>query len=215
MKTRHQVRIAMLAVALCTARGIPVSAQGKSVAPGQSSKAVALRQGMRMLWTDHVVWTRGYIVAAIAGDPSAKVALTRLMKNQDDIGNAIVPYYGAAAGSKLTALLKDHIRIAGEVVAAAKANQSAKLKDADARWHKNAADIAAFLSGANPNWKREALTMMLNDHLSLTTKEATMRIQKNWTEDAATFDRIFEQAMGMADALADGIVKQHGPKFAN
>jgi len=40
------------------------------------------------LWTDHVVWTRDYIIAATTRQPDATAALNRLMKTQDDIGNA-------------------------------------------------------------------------------------------------------------------------------
>ena len=50
-----------------------------------------LREGMRRLWSAHVDWTRAYIVAAVANDPSASAAATRLMRNQEDIGNAIEP----------------------------------------------------------------------------------------------------------------------------
>jgi hypothetical protein len=67
---------------------------------------------MRKLWTDHVVWTRDYIIAAVGDQPDAKAAATRLMKNQEDIGNAVATFYGAPAGRQLTTLLKEHITIA-------------------------------------------------------------------------------------------------------
>jgi hypothetical protein len=178
-----------------------------------SSAATELRQGMRELWADHVVWTRAYIVAAVANDPSASVALDRLMKNQEALGSAIAPYYGASAGARLTELLKDHIRIAGEVVAAAKVNDAVKLKASDTRWRRNAEDIATFLSGANPNWQRATVLHMLNEHLDLTTREATARIQQQWSTDASTFDQIFDQAMMMADALSDGVIRQFASRF--
>jgi hypothetical protein len=174
----------------------------------QSAKAAELRQAMRKLWSEHVQWTRSYIVAAVAGSPDADAALARLMRNQEDIGKAIVPFYGQPAGAKLTGLLKQHISIAGEVVAAAKANDKAKLADADKRWHDNAADIATFLSGANPNWPKATLVGMLNQHLAVTTEEATARIQKKWADDVAAFDKVYDQALMMADALSDGIIKQ-------
>lgn len=169
---------------------------------------MTLHDNMRRLWSDHVVWTRQYIVAATSGDPSADAALSRLMKNQEDIGNAVRPFYGDAAGAKLTDLLKQHISIAGELVAAAKAGDQAKQTDADKRWHDNAAAIATFLSGANPNWPREALLSMLNNHLALTTREAVARLQKNWADDQTTFDNVYTQSMEMADALSSGIAKQ-------
>jgi hypothetical protein len=189
-------------------------AQVRSAQPAaMTESALQLRDGMRELWADHVIWTRAYIVAAVAGDPSATSALERLMKNQEDLGAAIAPYYGQPAGARLTTLLKEHISIAGEVVTAAKEKQTAKLADADRRWHVNAEQIATFLSEANPNWKRADLLHMLNEHLTLTTKEATLRLQSKWSDDTATFDQIFDQAMGMADALSDGVIRQFAARF--
>ena len=185
----------------------PMSATG-----GTMTAAATLRENMRKLWTDHVVWTRQYIVAAVDGDASAPAALKRLMKNQEDLGDAIKPYYGSGAGDSLTKLLKEHISIAGDLVTAAKAGNNAKVSDADKRWHTNASNIAAFLAAANPNWTKGDLESMLNEHLSLTTDEAKNRIGKKWDDDAPTFDKIYDQALKMADALADGIIKQHPTK---
>lgn len=205
------------ALTLLSALFIAVPAQGvvaqvATVSKGDVSmdrlNAETLRVGMRKLWADHVIWTREYIANAIGEDGNADAAAARLMKNQEDIGNAVVPYYGKEAGAKLTGLLKEHITIATEVVGAAKARDNAKLADADKRWKGNATDIATFLSGANPNWPKAELEKMLNEHLALTTQEATARLEKNWTRDVETFDKIFDQAMHMADALTDGIVKQ-------
>src|SRR5580658_5179069 len=76
---------------------------------------------MRKLWEDHITWTRLYIVNALADLPSKEATANRLLRNQIDIGNLIKPFYGNADGNKLSALLKDHILIAAEVIAAAKA----------------------------------------------------------------------------------------------
>jgi hypothetical protein len=210
MSNRVWVLVLATGITACT----PATTQAQTAQPAaMSDNAFQLRQSMRELWADHVIWTRNYIVAAVAGDASATNALDRLMKNQEDLGNAITPYYGGVAGTRLTQLLKEHISVAGEVVAAAKSKDDAKLKDADRRWHSNAEQIAAFLSEANPNWKRADLVQMLNEHLALTTTEATMRLQGKWSDDAATFDKIFDQAMHMADALSDGVIRQFASRF--
>jgi hypothetical protein len=209
----HVILLAAL-VAGCSSTGRQAgSIEGSAGGMGMLGSAptaheMALKQGMRDLWSDHVVWTRDYIIAATAGSPSAQTALDRLMKNQEDLGAAIVPYYGAQAGSRLTALLKDHIRIAGEVVTAAKAGNQTQLQDADRRWHANADEIATFLSGANSHWRKADLLAMLNEHLTLTTQEATARLKSDWTADRTAFDRIYDQAMMMADQLAEGILMQ-------
>jgi len=189
----------------------PVTSTSSTGAVSPSS--VALQTAMRKLWADHVLWTRQYIVSTVLNDPSAQAASVRLLKNQADIGNAVVPYYGAAAGAKLTDLLKQHILIAVDLVSAAKAGNAAKQADADKRWHQNAADIATFLSGANPNWRRQTLLDMLNRHLALTTQEAVNRLQQKWNDDVSNFDAIFSQSMMMADALSAGIIKQFPAKF--
>src|SRR5688572_10228821 len=93
----------------------------------ESTKEMALHDAMRKLWEDHITWTRVFIISAVADLADKAAATDRLLQNQTDIGNAIKPYYGDAAGDKLTALLKEHITTAAEVVGAAKANDKAKL----------------------------------------------------------------------------------------
>lgn len=174
----------------------------------------SLKAAMRRLWADHVIWTREYIVAAIGDAPDAQAAAGRLLKNQEDIGNAVVPFYGEAAGSGLTDLLKQHILIAVELVEAAKSGDQAKFQEQDAAWDKNARDIAAFLSGANPHWPESDVYDLLNLHLSLTKREAVARLEKNWDNDVAAFDEIFTEILTVADTLSDGLVKQFPEKFA-
>jgi hypothetical protein len=168
---------------------------------------------MRKLWTDHVVWTRDYIIAALADAPDAPSALNRLMKNQDDIGNAVAKFYGDSAGKQLTTLLKEHIAIAGDLIKAAKAGDKAGQKAADDRWQSNAVQIADFLSKANPNWPKATVEDLMKKHLSTTTNEVVARLSKNWDEDVRAFDAVYEHILHMSDALSDGIIKQFPEKF--
>ena len=178
-----------------------------------SDAARMLRQDMRKLWTDHVVWTREYIIAATTKQPDATAALNRLMKNQDDMGSAVAKYYGAPAGQQLTTLLKEHIAIAGDIVKAAMAGDKAAQTAADTRWHQNATQISDFLSKANPNWPRATLLDMMNTHLSTTSTELVARLNKDWEGDVKAFDAVFDHILHMSDALADGIIKQFPNKF--
>ena len=72
-------------------------------------KQAAFQDAMRKLWEDHVTWTRLAIVSFAHDLPDLPATQERLLRNQEDIGNAIKPYYGDAAGNQLTALLKEHI----------------------------------------------------------------------------------------------------------
>lgn len=178
-----------------------------------STNSITLNTAMRKLWADHVIWTREYINAAVAQEGDLQDVTNRLLRNQVDIGNAIVPYYGQDAGQKLAELLKEHILVAAEVVDAARKSNNDKLKEADKKWHENAQDIAHFLSSANAYWTYQAMVDMLNEHLRLTTDEAVTRIKQDWVHNIESFDAIFTQALMMADDLTNGIVKQFPEKF--
>ncbi len=215
-----RLQVALAAAAVLCAAGL-VRAEDVGVRPTSSqadaarSSREALHQGMRKLWSDHVFWTREYVLAAIDGPQgAAQAAAGRLMRNQEDIGAAVAQYYGAAAGSRLTSLLKQHIQIAVDLVAAAKAGDQAKAEDANHRWGQNAEEIATFLSTANPNWSRPALVEMMRMHLETTTREVEARLHKTYAEDVKAFDAVYEHILHMADVLADGIVKQFPDRFA-
>lgn len=176
--------------------------------------AISLTRAMQRLWIDHVVWTRQYVIAAVDERPELDAATTRLLKNQEDIGNAIVPLYGKAAGKQLTALLREHILIAVDLVAAAKAGDQRKFKTYDKKWDQNAEDIATFLSGANPYLTKKDVADVLHVHLVLTKDEAVARISQDFEKDAATFDQIVTEILTLSDALSQAIVAQFPEKFA-
>lgn len=178
-----------------------------------STAGVELKTGMNKLWEDHITWTRNVICCIVDNLPGAEQATNRLLKNQEDIGNAVKPYYGEEAGKKLTALLKPHITIAAEVVKAAKADDKKALEDANKRWQDNADEIAAFLSKANPAWKSDDIKKMMHDHLKLTTDEAVARIKKEYDADVKAYDKVHEEILEMSNMLSMGIIKQFPDKF--
>jgi hypothetical protein len=182
--------------------------------PALSAKAVAFRADMRKLWEDHITWTRSAIVSLESGTPDTEATVARLLRNQTDIGNAVKPFYGEAAGNELTAQLRQHILIAAEVIAAAKAGNQADLADAQTRWEQNADGIAALLHSVNPRfWKLEELQAEMRMHLSLTTEEAVARLQGNWTADVAAYDKVHDHILHMSDLLSSGIIEQFPKRF--
>ena len=178
------------------------------------TKEFDLRQDMRKLWEDHITWTRLAVISLTTGSPDTNATVARLLRNQTDIGNAIKPYFGTAAGNELTSLLRQHILIAADLIAVAKKGDKAGVTAQQARWTANADQIATLLSSANPvSWKLGAMKTMMHDHLRLTTDEVVARLQHNWAADVRAYDRIHVQILHMADMLSEGLVKQFPSRF--
>jgi hypothetical protein len=178
-----------------------------------SDATVELKLALRKLWEDHITYTRNFIISSLAGLEDAGAVAERLLKNQEDIGAAVAPYYGEDAGTKLSALLKEHIQIAVDVVKAAKSQDKDQLAAAQKKWTANGKDIAAFLNGANQAWPKKDLEAMLQKHLDLTTGEVVGRLKKDWVADIKAYDDGHVHMLMFADMLADGIAKQFPAKL--
>jgi hypothetical protein len=203
------------AAALAVTGGPEAHAHGAhATAAGTTAKEAALRADMRRLWEDHIVWTRLAIISLTTGSPDTQATVNRLLRNQTDIGNAVKPFYGKAAGNKLTAELRRHIVIAADLIAAAKEGDQAAVAREQARWQRNANVIAAVLNSVNPRyWKLGAMKAEMQKHLALTTQEVVTRLQGKWTVDVAVYDRIHGHIVHLADTLATGLVKQFPARF--
>jgi hypothetical protein len=201
---------------------IPILAAAMLAAGGNGPVRVAappiaraeFHDAMRKLWEDHITWTRLYIVSAAAGLPDADQTAQRLLKNQAEIGDAIVPYYGASAGVGLTALLRNHILVAARLIGAAKSGDTSAARSASQAWYANADSIADFLSSANPKqWPNATLREGMHMHLDLTLKEATARLHGDWVNDIAAYDDIHRHILQLADVLSNGIIRQFPTRF--
>jgi hypothetical protein len=213
--------LAMALAAATLALGSPAVAK-ESMKPGHEKahraaattmRASDLHDAMRVLWEEHIVYTRNFIISSLGGLEDAGPIAERLLRNQDDIGNAIKPIYGDDAGTKLAGLLRAHILIAADIVTAAKNGDNAGVGKGQERWKKNADDIATFLAGANPNWPLPTLKELLYKHLDYTTAEVVSRLKKDWAADIQAYDKGHAHMLMFADALTDGIVKQFPKKF--
>ena len=183
-------------------------------APEATTRSQALHDDMRKLWEDHITWTRLTIVS-FAGDlPDLAPTLDRLLENQDDIGQAIAPFYGGAAGRALAGLLREHILGAVDVLVAARAGDQPALDAALEAWYANGDEIAAFLNQANPRfWPLDEMQAMMREHLDLTLAEGSARLAGDFATDIAVYEDIHEQALEMADMLSGGIIRQFPERF--
>src|SRR5439155_5848849 len=135
-------------------------------------------------------------------------------QNQDDIGAAIVPYFGQAAGDQLAALLHEHISGAVRLVLAAKAGDAAEVAAAKTAWYANGQAIADFLAAANPRfWPQATMRAAMQTHLDQTLQEAVDRLQGNFAADVQDYDHAHAHILEMADLLSSGIIQKFSNQF--
>lgn len=206
-----------LSLILITIFAAPLNIQAlETIAQGDSSNnssACELKIEQRRLWTDHVLWTRNAAISLIYDIEDKDAVVERLLRNQDEIGASIKPYYGEEAGNQLAKLLREHIQIAAQLIEAAKNNNKEDLDKYNKLGLKNSDEIADLLSSANPNYSNKTLRDMLYGHLKLLTDQVVAQLNKDWDGSVKAYDDGQDHMLVLADILADGIVKQFPKKF--
>jgi hypothetical protein len=219
---RNRVSIGAIALTLVACSSAPsrtfVAETRGSDLPGEEATARAndrgeekrfeLRQQMRRLWGDYAAWTRELVVATTSNVGDVDAVARRIDKNMGDVGGAFTPFLGPDGGRRLGTLLKEHARATGDLLAAAKASDQAKMDDAERRARDGAAEIAAFLERSSASWSRHDLKSALDEHRKLLTNAAKLRLGGEFADDAANYDRAREQALVVADLLTDGVIRQ-------
>jgi hypothetical protein len=175
--------------------------------------AITFKTNMRKLWEEHIFWTRNVIFCLVDDLPGNVQAVKRQLQNQIDLGNAIKPYYGDAAGDRLTELLYIHVNTTTEIIKAAKTRDTAIINDVNKKWFTNADEMVKFLHKLNQDWTVGDLKSMLNEQMKLTADEAGERLKKNYDADVIAFDKVHEGVLKMSDSLSDGIILQFPNKF--
>jgi hypothetical protein len=175
--------------------------------------AITFKTNMRKLWEEHIFWTRNVIFCLVDDLPGNVQAVKRQLQNQIDLGNAMKPYYGDAAGDRLTELLYTHINTTTDIIKAAKTRDTSAINDSNKKWFANADEMVQHLHKLNRDWAIGDLKKMLNDQMKLTADEASERLKKNYDADVIAFDKVHEGVLKMSDTLSEGIIIQFPQKF--
>ena len=190
---------------------------GQSMAdakPSTTTKAADLRTLLNNLEAEHVDLATAATRAGFDGDPSFTATAEALGKNTDNLSAAIASVYGEEAGMKFKEIWASHIGFFVDYTVAAKAGDQAGMDKAVQNLNGYVEAISTFLSDANPNLPKEAVSQLITEHVGL-LKEA---VDKHGAGDfAGSYDAQSRARVQIttkiADTLAGAIVKQSPDKF--
>lgn len=189
---------------------VAATSKGK-ISARSAAKQRDLYVAMRSLWSQHMEWTYATVTAFVSDSPGYEASVNRLLQNQQDIGDAIRPFYGKAAANRLTALLTEHIKLAVPVLVAAKSGNEDALNAAVADWYANAKQVGSFLAKANPNWR--GARKMLKTHITQTIAYASDQLQGDYAKSIADYEKAEDHMLMLADQLSAGIIDQFPGRF--
>ena len=178
-----------------------------------SLEMMNLSNQMRLLWEQHVYWTRMVISGIIFNSPDVEFSKARLLRNPGDFAEVLKSFYGEAEAMRFAELFTSHLTIAAQLVSAANTGKSAEAAEAERKWYENADQIAAFFASINPYWAMCQWQQMLYSHLAMTKQEAVSFISKNYGASIDVFEKIEQEALEMADMMTRGIILQFSSCF--
>lgn len=181
----------------------------------------------RILWRLHVSLTRQVILELAREGPESEnvgAMLAELMQNQVDIGNKFARVYGKAYGDAVTSLLKEHIRLAGEVIKEVMARRATSLGQevdladyrAEARsfyrqWLEQAVDIAKALHAKmlpNEGAASEKFIAFMKAHIEMTLEEIVYEVNGHVVASLKTYETVLSDIIQFANFLLRVLLKQ-------
>ena len=175
--------------------------------------APKLDAALRALWHGHVVHTRDYALAVHAHDAAkAKAAADAVVANAKQIADAVGGFYGKPAGARMLDLLAGHWGGVKALTDARAANDAAAERQAMATLQTNGADIAKFLSSANPNLPEQAVLGLLVTHVAHHATQIQQIMAGDLKGEQATWQAMQAHMDTIADARAGAIAKQFPAK---
>ena len=176
-------------------------------------KPFSLRSSMRLVWLQHVYWTRMLLISIAERLKDQEPVTVRLLQNPADIAHIFARFYAADVARSITQLLTEHLQIGADLITALRDQKTAQAESLNRQWHRNADEMAEAFSGINPYYNRAELRNMLYTHLELTSQEVAMRLAGNYTADIEAFSKVEQEALTMAETFSSGLIQQFPQSF--
>ena len=173
-----------------------------------SVNQVNLLTSMNLVWIEHVLWTRLFLISVAESLGDLEPTKDRLLENPKAVADVFRKYYGNGIANTIQNLITEHLLIGGDLIVALKNNNQKLAQELNTKWYKNADEIARAFSNINPFYPYEEVRQMFYTHLQLTTDEVTARLKKDYAADIKAYDTVQREILRMSRFFVNGIVRQ-------
>lgn len=181
------------------------------VHPAKVSETKAV---LRDLWLGHILSIRNVAVATMDHNAGARsVAEAEVVANAQQIARSIEPFYGKAASDQLFTLLAGHYQGIREHLDATVAGSASQQEAAVKALTANAAEIATFLSSANPNLPKDTVMGLLMAHAAHHLTQFQQLKDGDYVREAETWKGMKQHIYVVADALTEALAAQFPARF--
>ena len=177
---------------------------------------------VRDLWNDYVWRNRTHLVAMMNSMPEMSAAREWVVANTSDFYDVVNDYYGADSAQRWKSIMESQTADMIELLDYLKKpptnfniNTDAFVQEVVGKLKSEMSELFDFMATLNPGaWNILNLKNQLTDIIEAWLSQANMRLIKNWNEDLAATDKVFDIARQIAHQFATGIVEQNPDRFA-
>lgn len=168
-----------------------------------SQKRTILRENMRKLWLNEILWMKSYTTDLIENQDSGaeNATLMRLTKNHQAMSDLIYKYYNEGNSRKFLIKMDGSSVLYGTLIKETLNNELNKAKSTWSMMLVNGKDLAMYLS-IIPGACKKKLAKMMDTYNHNLSQVFTTRISRDWVKNNNAVDAALNHATDIADYLS-------------
>jgi len=159
-------------------------------------KKCLVRAELRRVFSEHSFYTFLYITSFYSEE--FKTVEKRLLHTANEIANVFLDYIGQPNVDKLTEILTEHIKLAGDSVSAVFNSTSIPVESIST----NCYSLANFLNSINPDYNIKEISSEFYHHTWFIIQLSTARLYRDWETEIELFDTYYSHMMKFSDLIA-------------
>jgi hypothetical protein len=168
---------------------------------------VNLKEVLRVLFTDHAIYTANLIQENLPTlSPAADAMTTRVLRNPKDISNLLSKIIGPNLAKDIENLFTEHLKLAAGAIKVLREGTPTELNNAINKLYENGDQVASALHTINRvRIPLEEVQQMMKTHNIFVLELASLRKQGRWEEYIKKYDAYYAHILKLSDAIYHGL----------